>query len=95
MRKPRAAASPAPLPVLPKEYHDLARDKLQEDCLAFVAGTHGEDPKLFIGRLAAAAAAFDFLAKLRDAQVEAVAAEAPTQQQVIASARASIACENK
>jgi hypothetical protein len=91
----RKTARPAPLPVLPAEYHDLARGKLLEDWLAFIAGTHTEDPKLYVARAAAADAALAMLTKLRDAH-DARALEAePTLEQEIACARLSLASENK
>jgi hypothetical protein len=94
MKKPRAT-KPPPLPVLPPEYHDLARDKLLEDCLAFIAGTNVEDPKLYAARLAAAVAAFELLTRLRDAAAAAQIDVAPTKEEVIDCARVQMIDENK
>jgi hypothetical protein len=90
-RKTQAEAAPA-LPLDPALRAQL-RAQLAQDYAAFVGGTATEDPKLFLARIAAAKEALEQLQQL-DAKREAGAAE-PTEEEVLAAARATIASENK
>lgn len=92
-RPPRAA--PAACGIAPALY-ELAKGTLEEHYVAFLAGTSAEDPKLFIAR---SAAARETLAHL--AQLETMAGPGfepppePSNDDVLASARADMAHENK
>jgi hypothetical protein len=91
MRKAKAANPP----VLSKEAVELACERLEEDCLSFVAGTHDVDPKIYVLRVAAADAAFDFLAKLRESQAPVIEGVPESKEQVIGCARVEMIDENK
>jgi len=82
-------------PVLPPELQELATEKLREDYFGFISDTATEDPKHFIGRIAAADAAYGHLAILRDAQDAAAPDADPSTDDVLAEARTGIAHENK
>jgi hypothetical protein len=89
MRKPRKPAA-VPLPMTPEE-REQARKALRQAFHGFLTDTAEEDPKRFTARLAAAREALDQLNQLRDPDD----AEEPTEEQLLAEARAAIADENK
>jgi hypothetical protein len=89
MRKPRKPG-PVPLPMTPEE-REQARKALRLAFHAFLTDTSEEDPKRFTARLAAAREALDQLNQLRDPDD----AEEPSEEQLLAEARAAIADENK
>ncbi len=89
MRKPRKPAA-APLPMTPEERAE-ARKALKHAYHGFLTDTAEEDPKRFTARIAAAREALDQLNQLRDPED---AAE-PSEEDVLAEARAAIADENK
>jgi hypothetical protein len=95
----RRGRKPAP-PVaggIPREVYELAKEKLEQDYLGFVAGTATEDPKLFAARHEAAQAALDHLAQLWTLAGAAPAGEPaePSTEDLLEVARANIANENK
>ena len=96
MKRGRKPAPPAPT-AIPKELGEFAKDKLEKDYVAFLAGTATEDPKLFIARIAAAREALEHLAQLQALSGEPPAGEAaePTTDEVLEAARVDIALENK
>jgi transposase len=89
MRKPRKPAAPA-VPMTP-EQREEARKALKQAYHGFLTGTAEEDPKRFTARIAAAREALDQLNQLRDPDD----ADEPSEEQLLAEARAAIADENK
>jgi hypothetical protein len=90
MKRPRPA--PTRVMVLPKEVHDLAKEKLAEDYLGFISNTHGEDPKSYVQRDAAARAAYEHLSLIRTDAGELEQA-APGPAETLIEARAGLAAE--
>lgn len=82
---------------IPPEVFQLAKEKLQDDYLGFVAGTATEDPKHFAARHVAARAALDHLALLctlaGDEATQDDAANATDE--LLLATRAGMAEENK
>lgn len=89
MRKPRKPVA-APLPMTPEE-REAARRALKQAFHGFLTDTTEEDPKRFTARIAAAREALEQLNQLRDPDD---AAE-PSEEEVLAEARAALADENK
>jgi hypothetical protein len=82
---------------IPTEVFQLAKEKLQDDYLGFVAGTATEDPKHFAARHVAARAALDHLALLCTLAGEVAAPDdtANTTDELLLAMRADMADENK
>lgn len=87
----RAKRPPAQVQVLPRAVLDLAKEKLSDDWLGFVAGTSEDDPKRYVGRMEAANAAYDMLERIGGAG-EPPEAEA---DDVLRSVRLDIASEQQ
>jgi hypothetical protein len=96
MKRSRKPTPPAPGGI-PREVYELAKEKLEQDYLGFVAGTATEDPKVFAARHEAAQAALDHLAQLWALAGAAPAGEPaePSTEELLEVARANIANENK
>jgi hypothetical protein len=92
MRKPRRTLPVAP--VMKPELRDMARQELEGSYAGFVSNMSNEDPKHFIARNAAAREALEHLAQLRDLAGDPAEAE-PSEEALLAEARAAIADENK
>jgi hypothetical protein len=94
----RSQTSPAPAAgSIPAEVFQLAKEKLQDDYLGFVAGTATDDPKQFAARHVAARAALDHLALLCTLAGEvATPDDAPNAtDELLLATRADMADENK
>lgn len=91
MKRPRKPGAKAPL--LPAELRERAARKLRASYEAFITGTAEEEPKQFVTRSAAAREALEHLAQLQEVAGEADAE--PSEEAVLAEARAQIARENK
>jgi len=89
MKRPRKPAVVTP-PMTPTQ-REAAVKALSHAYHGFLTDTAEEDPKRFTARIAAAREALDQLAQLRDPDD---AAE-PSEEAVLAEARAEIADENK
>ena len=95
MKRPRKATSTQPRGIAP-EVSAAARDKLQQDYIALVNAPIPDDAKAYATRLAAAKELLDHLARLRDLEGEARAAETgPTTAEVLSGFRGVMAKENK
>ena len=93
-RAPRSA--PVPRATIPPELFQLAKERLQDDYLAFVAGTATEDPKVFAARHAAARAALDHLALLCTLAGDAPTDDTPSaMDELLLATRAGMASENR
>jgi hypothetical protein len=97
MKRGQKGAAPVAATAIPREVFQLAKEKLQDDYLGFVAGNVSEEPKQFAARHAAAREALDHLAMLctlggGDATVEQ---GENLVDQVLQAAREGMATENK
>jgi hypothetical protein len=99
MKRGRKTPPPVvPAPGIAPEAASSAKGRITEDYLGFVHDTAEEDPKHFCARTAAAREALEHLAQLRDLSAEDGAAtqdDAPSNEDVLAEARADIALENR
>jgi len=79
---------------LSKPLADLAKETLEGEYFAFVSNTSAEDPKAYIARTAAARAALDHIAALRDLQGAEPEAPEASNDDLLLSARAGMASED-
>ncbi|WP_237214731.1 hypothetical protein [Falsiroseomonas oryziterrae] len=73
---------------------ELAQETLETDYFGFVSNTATEDPKAYIARTAAARAALDHMAALRDLQGAEPEAPEASNDDLLLSARAGMASED-
>ncbi len=93
MTRPRKPSGPGGSIAIARELHDLVKDQLEQDVLGFLSGSTGQDPKLYLQRIAAATAALELLALVAGMAGEEDAERTPAE--VLAESRALIADENR